>query len=120
MKLPNTITFQGKTIKRPARRSFRQWKKPQRELGHDDLSVGFTRETQDGIYSISEGGPNEEGGYWSHHITIDFNDGTAFVECDGSDCDGRLRHFYDFAYINGEWVEENASQRDYTAEAMGY
>jgi len=47
---------------------------------------------------------------------------------DGTDCDGRLTRtgtdFWDGHSLNGygfpEWTEPEYSQRDYTAESMGY
>ena len=120
MKLPNKITFLGHTFKRPTKNYHRCWKQPERELGYDDYRIRYSKHTNDtGLYDYSECSRTDEG-YSSWGFVVDFDSGTASVESDGSDCDGRMQHFAEYEYINGEWVEESASQRDHTAEAMGY
>lgn len=97
--------------------------------------------------SIEYGGPTEEGWYreaGTYTYETCGDDGLpeiVFDKCsDGSDCDGRLtqtaqftcptdqlHHFEVLDKVDGEtefriptWTRKRASQRDYTAEAMGY
>ena len=122
MKLPNTIKFNGRTFKRPTKKYFRCWSAPSREriyerLGHDCKSL--SRETKPDYIELGECYLTDEG--WCQTITtICFKSGTLTIATEGKDCDGKIANTIEYLYINGEWVEESASQRDYTAEAMGY
>ncbi len=93
----------------------------------------------------SHGGPTEEGYSWESHRWQHVGDGVAMLmQSDARDCDGRISH--ESAYfaplfqlhdsprilpvdgMTGQlhliamplWTEQNSSQRDYSAEAMGY
>jgi len=84
-----------------------------------------------------EGGRTDEG--YHHEVMAWTFDGQTVERnqvIDGVDCDGRLiRHYEDLCPIDAlkgcafpdhpgiyfpEWIQARASQRDYSAEAMGY
>lgn len=84
-----------------------------------------------------EGGPMEEG--WSYETRTWSHNGDHLVYAqtiNAQDCDGRLDQYYDaeatrledfYEHDSGKlvgprpvWEDERSSQRDHTAEAMGY
>ncbi len=69
------------------------------------------------------GGPTEEGWHRFGRV-VEMSWGVVTLEefTDGTDCDGRLSTEHEFIWNPTEekWVLKDRSQRDYSAEAMGY